>query len=275
MTTKKKSYEEKIVELENKLLQRTLDLKMCQKENEEFIYIASHDLKAPLRKLSTFSSRLSEKAGNLLGQEGLSYLQRIEKTVAAMQSLVDSLSALSEIETGINFVNCDLNLIMNQLIKELEEIFQQKNATIKISQLPIIEANAAQMKEVFKNLINNSLLFQPEGQAPQIIVTSELLNREEKTDYNLDSGKEYYKIEFTDNGIGFNQEYANQIFKPFKRLHGKSTYPGNGLGLAICKKIVIMHQGNMYAKGNENAGSLFVLILPQIHEKLYADATPN
>lgn len=275
MSMKNLTYEERITDLENKLIHCATDLEICKKESEEFIYIASHDLNAPLRKLSIFTERLSEHAGEGLGEEALSYLKRIQSTVESMKYLVNGLSALADIENDVNFGKCDLNLIINEVLKESEEKCKKNNVSILISPLPVIEANASQIKEVFKHLIQNSILFQPQGQSAKIAISAELLGLKEKKDFNLSAEREYYQIRFSDNGIGFKQEFADDIFKPFKRLHGKSTYPGNGLGLAICKKITIIHEGIIYAKANEDQGSIFILILPQIHQKIYADAKSN
>lgn len=266
MNIEKQLYEQKILELEKKLLESNNSLAYCQQEKEEFIYIASHDLKAPLRKLSTFAERLAQKSMDVLSEEALSYLQRIEITIKGMQSLIDGLSVLSNINAEDDFIKCDLNKLMDEVVKESAQIIKEKNASISVSSLPIIEAYPAQLKEVFKNLFDNSFTFQPEGQGPQINITSDLLTGEEKISFNLPVEKVYYQIKFQDNGIGFKQEYAEQILKPFERLHGRSAYPGNGLGLSISKKIINKHDGILYAQGNESAGSLFVLILPQIRQ---------
>jgi light-regulated signal transduction histidine kinase (bacteriophytochrome) len=275
MSIKKLSYDEKIQELENQLIQSASDLEQCQKENEEFIYIASHDLKAPLRKISTFASRLSEKAGNSLNEEGFSYLQRILSNVSQMQFLIDDLSALADIEKDPEFIKCDLNHLIKEVLIKLEEKRTLKNAEIIVEPLPEINANPLQLKEVFYRLIENSVLFQPEGQAAQIKISSRSLESKEKTKFSFPADKEFFKIEISDNGIGFEKEHASDIFKAFKRLHGKSTYPGNGLGLAICKKIISMHKGIIYAESKEHEGSVFTLILPQIHQEFYAHAKSN
>lgn len=264
MTTENSLYEQRIKDLEKKLQQTTNDLDGCKKEKDEFIYIASHDLKAPLRKLTTFTERLIEKSGEQLSEEAISYLQRIEKNVSSMQSLIDGLSELSEIETNLNFAKCDLNKIINEVLKDSEAILKKNDAAVHLSTLPILDCNAAQIKQVFKNIIDNSVKFQPEGQAAQIIIESDLLKVEEKINLDLPVKEVYYKIKFADNSIGFNEEDAARILKPFERLNGRSAYPGNGLGLAICNKIIKMHHGIFYVKGQENAGSIFVLILPAI-----------
>ena len=264
MSTKNRPQEQRIEELEKKLLETKKNLICSQKERDDFIYLASHDLKAPLRKIITFTERLIEKSGTQLNEEALSYLQRIEKNVLSMQSLVDGLSELSEIEANAHFEKCDLNKIINEILKESEALLKKNNAAVHLSTLPTLDCNILLLKKVFKNIIDNSVKFQPKGQSAQISIESDLLNVEEKINLNLPIGEVYYKIKFADNGIGFNDEDAVKILKPFERLNDRSTYPGNGLGLAICNKIIKKHHGIFYAKGQNNAGSLFVLILPSI-----------
>jgi len=264
MSTINQPSEEKKLELEKKLLEAVNDLSLCKKENEEFVYIASHDLKSPLRKLSNFTQLLRRKLPEVLSEEAISYFEKIEKTIADMQSLIDGLSALAEVKESNDYKACDLNMIIEQVLQESSVWIKQKNATINLCPLPVLNVNFIQLKEVFKNIIDNSLMFQPEGQRPQITIRSEILSLEEKIYFNLDKEKVYYKIKFADNGIGFKQENADQIFKPFGRLNGRSAFPGNGFGLAICNKIIKMHHGILFATGAENCGSVFILLLPKI-----------
>jgi signal transduction histidine kinase len=266
MNTEMQLYGQKIMHLEKNLQQSKEDLTNCVKEKEEFIYLAAHELKAPLRKISTFTERLSEKSREDLNEEAKKYLNRIEKNVGLMQSLIDGLSMLSEIDADGDLTECDLNILVKKVWERATLHIEEKNVSINISALPVLEGNPEQLKEVFKNLIDNSLRFQQNPGEIKINIQSELLNDEEKSKLNLPFDRVYYKIKFADNGIGFKPEYADQIFEPFQRLNGKSEFPGNGLGLAICKKIVRMHQGILYADVNVNEGSVFVLILPQIRQ---------
>jgi signal transduction histidine kinase len=233
-----------------------------QKEKEEFINIAAHELKAPLRKITTFSQRLAEKCDQL-NEEALSYLKRIENNIEIMQSLIDDLSAFSQIPANADFAKCEVDTLINEVLTESAALVKKSNAAIHFTALPSLECNSESLKKVFKNLIDNSIKFQPKGQDAQIRIESQLLSEEEKIKLHLPVDLPYYKITFADNGIGFEQENANKVFKPFQRLNGKSEYAGNGLGLAICKKIIDMHKGLLYANGNLNTGCLFVLILPQ------------
>ncbi len=265
MTIVNRSYEKRIIELENELQQKEKELSDCKKARDEFIDIASHDLKAPMRKLRTFSERLAEKSEGL-DEAARMYIQRIEKTVAAMQSLVDGLSALSNIGTEFDFVRCDLNEIMREVVYETADLISENSISVHVKDLPTLDADHIQLKEVFRNLMNNSVKFRSDVRSAEITVSAGLLQSEEKIKFNLPVNKVYFQIKFADNGIGFNQENADAVLKPFERLNGKSLFPGNGLGLAICKKIINMHSGIFLAKGEENIGSVFILILPQIHQ---------
>lgn len=263
---KEKVLEEKILDLEKKLRKSNEDLHECRKASEIFIHIASHDLQAPLRKLSTFVERLTAKSPDLSGKEAPAYMEKIEKTTATMRSLIDSLSQLAEISVAdIEYVECDLNEVMNSVIKDLAFLIKENKAIIHLQGLPVIEASAAQLKTVFRNLIQNSIKFRKEAFLPEIAITCELLPAQEKEVHRLPTDGIYYKIEFADNGIGFKEEYVSKIMEPFQRLHGGSAYRGSGLGLAICKKIIDRHLGIMYATGKENSGARFIVILPSTH----------
>jgi len=179
-----------------------------------------------------------------------------------MQSLIDDLSKLSEIEAK-DFEKCDLNDILNAVLEESSARWEINSAVIHISDLPVIYGNTAQLKLVFKNIIDNAVKFQPEDQSPEISISADVLKEEEKTKYHLPTENVYYEIKFADNGIGFNDKEGMEILKPFVRLNGKSSYAGNGIGLAVCDKIIKLHNGIFYAKAIENKGSVFVLILPE------------
>jgi signal transduction histidine kinase len=263
MSTENLLYEQRIMNLQKKLDQMTCDLDTCQKEKDEFIYIASHDLKAPLRKLITFTERLVQLAGKELNEDALSCISRIQKNALSIQSLIDDLSKLSEIEACNDFEKCDLNQILNDVLLESSSYWKVNPTSLHISALPVIYGNPSQLKLVFKNIIDNAVKFQPEAQAPEITVSADLLKEGEKIKFNLPTEKVYYEIRFADNGIGFNEEDGSRILKPFVRLNGQSSFSGNGIGLSICDKIIKLHNGKFYAKGIQNKGSVFVLILPR------------
>ena len=146
---------------------------------------------------------------------------------------------------------------------ELQKQEPEKKISIVTSSLPVIEGDSLQYKQLFRNILVNAIRFSKKDILPVVEIKSEPTGREEVKKFNLDEDKVYFRITVSDNGIGFRQEYAEVIFNPFVRLNGKSEYPGNGIGLAICKKIVENHRGIIYAEGDENTGTRFVIILPQ------------
>ncbi len=264
MSTDKLFYEQRIKNLEKELQEATNTLTVYKKEYDDFILIASHDLQAPLRKVSTFIEKLTGKFQDTQVQEAKPYIDRIQASLTNMRSMIDSLSELSAVtETKQGFQKCDLNQIVQNIIEEVQIFSSENNVVITCSPLPIIEGNCTQLKHLFQNLINNSIKFQKKDTSLQINIDSKQINEEEIKSFNFSSGKTYYKIELTDNGIGFEDQYAEKIFQSFHRLHGKADYEGSGLGLAICKKIMEKHHGIIYAKGSKISGAGFILILPQ------------
>lgn len=233
-----------------------------QKDYAEFIELASHDLDAPLRKLSVLVERLINKIDPVDDIAG--YITRIQTTLSDMRSMIDDLSLLAGVTTlAPKNDTCSIDDIVRETIEELlPQEKDRKNVKIT-SALPVVQGNNIQYKQLFKNLLRNSILFGKSETMSAIEILSEVLPVEEKKYFNLSENNTYFKIIITDNGIGFRQEYAEKIFQPFIRLHGKSEYPGHGIGLAICKKIVENHQGTIYAQGNTNEGARFTLILPQ------------
>ena len=255
-----KLYEERIRQLETELQNTTDTLNRYKKEHDEFILIAAHDLQAPLRKLSTFVERLTNKIKDL-PDEAKTYAERVQSAVTNMRSLVDGLGTLSEVtEDHKNFQKCDLNELVQIVLNNIQP---GDNVTITCLNLPVIEGNCTQLKHLFQNLLDNAIKFQKKDSPLQISINAGEVNEKEKNIFALPANKTYHKIEVSDNGIGFEDQYSEKIFQPFQRLHGKSEYEGNGLGLAICKKIIEKHHGIIYAKSNKDSGALFILILPE------------
>jgi signal transduction histidine kinase len=237
-----------------------------QKEYSEFIDLASHELDAPLRKISLLTSRLTEKFGSVSeNKEVHNYLARLNRCVQDMQSVVESMAALSKIAAArLRLSVCKLEEIIGNVISDLAVPITNAGATFDQGELPAIKADAGQLSQLFENLIDNAIKFRKENIAPEIKIRSSLLADEEQELLKLQGKKQYLKIEITDNGIGFKNENAEKIFRPFVRLNGKSRFAGDGLGLAICRKIAENHQGLIFATGVENEGSRFILLLPQI-----------
>ena len=249
----KKSLEEKIVELNRR-----------NAELESFAYVASHDLQEPLRKLTAFSERLQIKFKQQLGTEGQLYLDRMAAAAENMRILIDDLLEFSRTARAEHHFSWqDLAVLFRAAQSDLEVKIEEAAVTIRTHALPVIDVIPVQIKRLFSNLLSNSIKFRKPDEALVITLSSERLSDQEKSHFALKPEKEYIRLLVEDNGIGFENEYAEKIFQLFQRLHGKHEYPGSGIGLAICKKIVENHDGLIYASGELNKGSLFTVILPE------------
>jgi PAS domain S-box-containing protein len=240
------------------------ELNRSNRELEEFAYVASHDLQEPLRKVSTFSERLRAKYSEALGDEGMLYVNRILASTENMRILIDNLLEFSRTtRSTYEYTLVDLNEIVKGVKTDLELKIEETGASLVVFPLPLIEVVPSEMKQLFNNLLSNAIKFKKPDQYPSIEISSEKVSKQEKELHHLQIGKEFFKIIIRDNGIGFEKDYAERIFQIFQRLHGKSEYPGSGIGLAICKKIVDNHNGVIYAEGEPDQGSTFVIILPE------------
>jgi signal transduction histidine kinase len=248
-------------EIVNKVIN---ELIRSNKELEGFAYIASHDLQEPVRKITTFIDRLVSLISEKLSDEERLYLKRIMSSAESMRSLIDNLLEYSRLSRNEKlYTDINLNFILKQVTADLELIIEETGTTIVSQKLPTIKGSAQLIKQLFTNIISNSIKFRKPGASVKIHIENSLLPDDERERYKLHKGLNYYKIEIIDDGIGFEQEYASRIFQIFQRLHGKSEYPGSGIGLAICKKIVEQHHGIIYARGQLGIGSKFVIIFPE------------
>jgi signal transduction histidine kinase len=253
-------------ERENKIEQLSLALESYKKNYAEFIDIAVHDLQAPLRKLSVLTDRLTTKYADISQNDVQvqEWIARINGCLTDMRSLIDGLSELANVTAdSIQHASCSIPEIIKEIFREMDPVIKEKQAIITESHLPIIEGDAIQLTQLFKNILENAIKFGKTDIAPKINIRSQKLTDEEKKLAGLQQATQYFRIEISDNGIGFKQEHAQKIFQPFLRLNGKSAFAGNGLGLAICKKIVNNHQGIMFAESMENTGTRFTLIIPE------------
>ncbi|HEY3401805.1 MAG TPA: PAS domain-containing protein [Ohtaekwangia sp.] len=240
-----------------------LELNRSNHDLEEFAYVASHDLQEPLRKISTFSERLRTKYNDVLQQEGNQYLTRIMASSESMRLLIDNLLEFSRTSRStFEYVPVNLNEILNESLSDLELKIEETRAAIKVSPLPVIDAMPMEIRQLFGNIINNALKFRRADVNPVLIIKTEEIRPGEREKYLLAKDRTYHKIVFVDNGIGFEQEYAERIFQIFQRLHGKAEYAGAGVGLAICKKIAENHDGFIYASST-GEGAVFTIILPE------------
>jgi len=259
-------------------LQKLLD--RYKEEYAEFIDIAAHNLDAPLRKLSVLIERLtasdpdknrdeknrdnSQKSHPDNYREREAYITRIRTALDDMRSLIDSLATLSRVTTAsLKIENAPLETIVEHEWRELKMMTRDKFAILTTSSLPVITGDALQYRHLFREMLENAMRFSRKDKRLEINISAQPLSGKEKSTYGLPGGTEYYKIICKDNGIGFRQEYAEKIFRPFVRLHGKSEFPGNGIGLALCRSIVDNHRGVIYAESQENEGARFIILLPQ------------
>lgn len=253
--------------IEQDLEKHVLELNRSNKELEEFAYVASHDLQEPLRKITTFSGRLVEKYGPLLTGDGTIYLDRMVASADNMRILINNLLEFSRVTRDTQpFENVNLKFILHQVLNDLELSIEETGTKLLIGDMPVIKGSMSQMKQLFTNIINNAIKFRKPGEASLIQIHAEPLGEEDELRDELPLSGPYFKITVSDNGIGFANEYAGRIFQIFQRLNGKSEYPGSGIGLAICKKIVDHHNGLIYATGAENEGAQFTIILPAAAE---------
>nr|WP_294935312.1 CHASE3 domain-containing protein [uncultured Flavobacterium sp.] len=243
--------------------ERNRELERSNKELTAFNYAASHDLQEPLRKIQTFISRLMETEANSLSDSGKDSLRRIISAAERMRNLIDDLLQFSRSnKVEKNFELTSLNDLLENTKVELSPTIDEKHAVIISDNLPELRVIPFQIQQLFTNLISNSLKYSREGITPEItITTSKVIASDEKL-IPLKTKDKFHKIVFQDNGIGFQQEYAEKIFILFNRLHNKNEYAGTGIGLAICRKIVENHSGYIFAEGIPNEGATFIIYLP-------------
>jgi len=244
---------------EARLQRLTLELERSNRELLDFATAASHDLQEPLRKIQTFGDRLQATAGGTLGAESRQYLARMQDAAARMRVLIDDLLAHSRVTTKARpFVTVDLREVAAGVLSDCELAIEQAGARVELGALPAIEADRSQMHQLLQNLVCNALKFHRRDLAPVINVYAELLpGRPHATDTG-----ERCRIVVADNGIGFDEKYAERIFAIFERLHSSGEYQGTGIGLAICRKIVERHGGTITAHSKPGQGASFVVTLP-------------
>ncbi len=234
------------------------ELYLKNRELEDFAFIASHDLQEPLRKIQAFGDRLKLESGDRLGPKGTDFLERMVASAGRMQNLILAILDYSRIlRKKAEFTRVDLNRIFVEVQDDLSESVLETSARIEADTLPTIDADAAQMRQLFQNILSNALKFHRLDTPPRIVVhsTCESNGKEE----------EQCEIRFSDNGIGFEEKYMDKIFTAFQRLHGKKEYPGTGMGLTICRSIVVHHHGTITAESTPGRGTTFIVKLP-VHQ---------
>jgi signal transduction histidine kinase len=263
----RKASEEKVKHLNRQLLENIASLEQANKDLDRFAFMASHDLQEPLRKIRMFSDRLALKYNDIMDADGKTNIQRIHKAAERMQNLITDILTFSKISVDIpSFVDCDMNALIEEVLLDLDEEIKTKNGKVLVDKLPTLRVNPSLIKPLFHNLIGNALKYSKKDTTPVVKVTSEISSQlNGKTSQAITP--KYCRIYIHDNGIGFDQKYAEEIFGMFKRLHHNSEFQGTGIGLALCKKIVEQHKGYISARSKVNEGSTFIISLPFQHHQ--------
>lgn len=250
-----KILKQKIKESTLELLEKNAELEERNQELQQFVFIASHDLKEPLRKIQIFISHLENSIKSGLIDKTNHYLDRINNSAKRMSDLIADLLEFSRLSSDVVMEEVDVEEVIKDVIQDLEIMIQEKNAKIIIDKLPKVKVVSSQLRQVIQNLIVNALKFSRDGIEPEIKIYSNFQDNGNKDD-------DFVKINFSDNGIGFDEKYLNKIFTMFQRLNLKNKFEGTGMGLAIAKKIMDKHNGTISAKSKEGQGSTFIISFP-------------
>jgi PAS domain S-box-containing protein len=249
---------------EQLLRDKNLELERLNKSLEQFASIASHDLQEPLRKIKTFTSLLIQRFNDDLPDKAKELVNKIWSSSERMSLLIKDVLNFSRIVGSANmFIDTDLNQILNNILEDFDMLVLERGASIQVEYLPSIEAIPLQINQLFYNLVGNALKFSKEGRPPVITISARKLLPEEAAKHaGLNKQLSYTEISFKDNGIGFEQQFAEQIFSIFERLNSQQQFSGTGIGLALCRKIVEQHQGRIRAEAGESIGATFYVLLP-------------
>ena len=256
---------------EEKLKLYAAKLEASNRELQDFAYVASHDLQEPLRKVQAFGDRLKSKYSGALPDEGRDYLARMQNAASRMSVLIHDLLTFSRVATKAQpFVPIDLATITREVLSDLEVRIEQTGGHVELGELPTIDADPVQMRQLMQNLIGNALKFHRADEVPIIKISSELIKSKgaHANGNGHKSGDELCQIKVEDNGIGFEEKYLERIFTVFQRLHGRTEYEGSGVGLAVCRKIVERHHGTITAHSAPDQGATFVITVPVQQSKL-------
>ncbi len=237
---------------EKRLRQQEKELKRSNEELEKFAYVASHDLQEPLRKVQAFGDRLIERSADQLDEKSRDYLERMQQAASRMSQLISDLLSLSRIATrGRPFKTVDLEKLLTGVLSDLEVAIETTGAQLDVGALPKMNGDELQIRQLFQNLVGNSLKFRRQNVQHKVQIWSKVNDDETQVE-----------IHVKDNGIGLDEKYANRIFEVFQRLHARHEYEGTGIGLAICRKIVERHQGDIYVVSQAGEGAEFIVTLP-------------
>jgi len=261
------------------LEQKAAELTRSNAELEQFAFVASHDLQEPLRKIQAFGDRLKSKCEGAVAPDARDYLERMQSAAARMRTLINDLLAFSRvIRSSEPFVPVDLAAATKEVLGDLEVLIEKGGARVEVGELPTIEADPMQMRQLLLNLISNGLKFQPPGGAPIVKLQARIVDSGSAIDTGFlkrlsakgGSGHtpgQICELSVQDNGIGFDEKYTDRIFAVFQRLHGRNEYEGTGVGLAVCRRITDRHHGTIIAHSKPGEGSTFIVTLPVTQPK--------
>jgi light-regulated signal transduction histidine kinase (bacteriophytochrome) len=248
---------------EEQLKALTADLERSNRELQDFASVASHDLQEPLRKIQTFADDLVVNSG-ALDDDNRETLHRMQKAAGRMQGLINDLLALSRVTSKARPSSpVDLKDLAREVLIDLEGRIEETGGRVEVGEIPTIDAEPLQMRQLLQNLIGNALKFHPPGRTPIVNVHGELINGDQRPPGSGDApAPTLCQITVEDNGIGFDEKYVDRIFAMFQRLHSRSEYEGTGIGLAICRKIAEHHGGQITARSVPGQGSTFIVTIP-------------
>ena len=256
--SEKRRHEDALLQYQRKLELKVQELNTSNASLEQFIHVISHDIKEPLRKILTYTSHLAEAKSELFSGSELKSMNVINESAMRLNSLVDDLVKYAFSATRAEMSRISLNRVMREVLDDLELMIRENDATITLSELPDIEGSKIQMRQLFSNLISNAVKYSREGVAPKIRITTSVADGIDP----VEPQKQFHHIAISDNGIGMEASQIGKIYTIFQRLHMRDEYSGNGIGLAICKKITENHHGRIEAESIVGQGSTFNLFFP-------------
>jgi two-component system sensor kinase FixL len=251
------------------------ELERSNRDLEQFAYVASHDLQEPLRKIRAFGDRLEVKCKDLLDETALECVSRMQNAAGRMQELIEGLLTLSRVTSRANdFEQVDLGKIVEQVVGDLEAQIERVHGRVEVGKLPTLQAEPLQIRQLLQNLIANALKFHRPEEPPVVKIEARYVLPREQRQSRKSLAEEKCRITVADNGIGFDQQYAERIFGIFQRLHPRDIYEGTGIGLAICRRIVEFHGGQISVQSTPGKGSTFEVLLPVVPAKKKRDEAP-
>ena len=258
--------EERVAERTAVAERRAAELARSNSELEQFASVASHDLQEPLRKIRMYAERLLKRAADTLPEEAASDVTRMHDAAERMQRLIDDLLSFARVSSRRReFEPVELSALAHEVVGDLEARIRELDAEVVIDELPVVAADRAQMSQLLQNLVSNALKFHRDGVRPRVHIRAEIVEGEPPRFEGESANGRRCLIAVEDNGIGFEQKYAERIFSAFERLHGRSEYEGTGIGLSIARKIAWRHGGELTATSEPGRGSTFILTLPLAH----------